>query len=114
MSMRSAAVSDLSKIELGGNALRDLALAAGAGDAVHYRWRYPARLVYGDGVRLRRGVVFRGAVDVLLPGNRCEGALQGFARHRAPSRGRPVLRRYGQRLRLVAGVLQDSRGAAGQ
>jgi len=41
-------------------------------------------------------------------GNRCEGALQGFAR---PGRlaGSPCLRRHGQRLRLVAGrTIQDS------
>ena len=63
-------LSDLSEIQLGGDALRDLALDACADDALHHRRRHPARLVYRDGIRLRRGAVFRCAVDLLLPRNR--------------------------------------------
>ena len=68
-------LSDLSEIDLGGDAVLALALDSGAGDAVHHRRRHPARLVHGNRVRLRRGAVFHGAVDLLLPGNRRQGAL---------------------------------------
>ena len=50
--------------------LRDLAVDTGADDAVHHRRRHPARLVHRDRIGLRRGALFRGAVDVLLPRNR--------------------------------------------
>ena len=92
----------------------DLAIIAGIDDAVHHRRRHSARLVYRDGVRLRRGTVFHGAVDVLLPRDRRAGAIQGPARHRASGRGRAVLRRHRERVRLAAGLLPDSAGTAGQ
>ncbi len=110
----AARLSDLSEIKLGGDALRGLALAAGADDAVHHRRRHPARLVHGDRVRLRRRALFDRAVEHRLPGNRREGALQGAARYRAACRGRAVLRRHGERVRLAARLLPDSARASGQ
>ena len=49
------------------HALRHLAVDTGADDAVHHRRRHPARVVHRHRIRLRRGALFRGAVDVLLP-----------------------------------------------
>ena len=60
-------LSDLSERQLGGDVLRDLAVDTGADDAVHHCRRHPARMVYRHRIRLRRGALFRGAVDVLLP-----------------------------------------------
>ena len=57
--------------------------------------------------RLRCRAVFSGALDLLLPGDRCQGALQGLARHRTAGRGRAVLHRHGERIRLAVGLLQE-------
>ena len=58
------------KRDLARDALRDLAVAAGPDDAVHHRRRHPARLVHRDRVGLRRGALFRRALDLLLPRDR--------------------------------------------
>jgi TRAP-type uncharacterized transport system fused permease subunit len=102
------------KIELGGDALLALALDSGAGDAVHHRRRHPARLVHGDRVRLRRGAVFDGAVDLLLPGNRRQGALQGLSRHRDGSPASRCSASAPRARSAGSGLLQDSTGTAGQ
>ena len=107
-------LSDLSEGQLGADALRDLAIAPRFDDAVHHRRRHPARLVHGDGVGLRRRALFGCAIDVLLPGNRRQAIVQGLARHREARRGRAVLRRHRQRLRLALGLLQDPGSVAGQ
>ena len=64
---RAPRLSDLSEGQLAGDVLRDLAVDTGADDAVHHCRRHSAGMVYRDRIRLRRGALFRCAVDVLLP-----------------------------------------------
>ncbi|MGY4486528.1 hypothetical protein ACVWWR_005719 [Bradyrhizobium sp. LM3.2] len=64
---RAPRLSDLSEGHLEGDVLRHLALDTGADDAVHHCRRHPAGVVHRDRIRLRRGALFRSAVDILLP-----------------------------------------------
>ena len=60
-------LSDLPEIQLEGHVVGDLAVDTCADDTVHHCRRHFVRLVYRYRIRLRRGALFRCAIDVLLP-----------------------------------------------